>query len=214
MRSVHGVLAAFFPSRNWARVETPMIERDIALKSAGATVAGGAQSAGDRGKGGNVLSVVPFVELVLTLGRHTHCVQKHRRSLSGHTAHSAESDPLEPRHYLDARGHALLTKPTDCRFPLHDCRLLAKPRFTEHRRSRAHKLRPNLWVVHANPTFPGKKTWDALSLGDVFGIIPIMELVLCNAREVDYRDQDTLCHGSSPLIYGIIAESSCGFSRK
>src|SRR6516162_7941684 len=54
----------------------------------------------------------------------------------------------------------------------------------------------NLWVVRADPPLAGKKAGHPLPFGNVFEIVPVVELVLGEPAEIDYRNQNAVCHQS------------------
>ena len=59
-----------------------------------------------------------------------------------------------------------------------------------------------LGVLRADPALTGEKAGHALPLGDVLGVVPIVELVLGDVREIHRRDQNTFRHDRSLRLCG------------
>src|SRR5262249_39058749 len=55
-------------------------------------------------------------------------------------------------------------------------------------------------VLGADPALAGEKTGYPLPLRDVLGVVPVVELVLGDVREIHRRDQNTLRHDHFPPI--------------
>src|SRR5262249_12310118 len=74
----------------------------------------------------------------------------------------------------------------------------------------------NLWVIRADPPLAAEKTGYPQAFGNMLEIVPVVELVLGNTREIYHRNQNAVRHHPfppAPLCRGIIHSRTSSGSK-
>src|SRR5262245_2719822 len=167
-----------------------MIERDVLAITAGAAEAPRAEHAGHCGERGDVLLVVPLVELGLQLRLNVHGVEEEAAGARGWELVAGQDlIALEPHEAIHACGNPL--RPRREVLP------------ADRSIGRALKDSDALEVVggHGDPRILGpepalahEEARHALPFGQVLRVVPVVELVLRHLRDAHGRNQRALGH--------------------